>query len=146
MTRWTQLFTTLGLAGAIVASAIAACGSKPGSPSAPSEMPPLAPRPDLGDPGTVPIVPSGKTVSEAPRSMQPIAQAAAAAQPASQPIGNAADAGVGGQPSPGGQVDGGTPLPGSPADAGRADSNMPSLPPLPDGGVPVDSRLVPSRD
>lgn len=127
MTRFTSLFTTLTLS-----AALAACGGRPASPS---EMPPLAPHPDL-TPSAVPVrgaaagtpIDAGAHMSPGPVTA---AELSSMAVPASQPVGNAADAGA---------------APGSPRDAAGPDSYTPPLPPIPDGGVPVDGRMVPSRD
>src|SRR5689334_12707426 len=103
MSRWTSLVVNAGLVGAIAV----ACGGRPSSPSAPNEMPPLAPRPEQLDPSAVPIRPgapsaeAGAPMSPGPASASLISSLAV---PAAQPVGN---------PPSGGTAQPGSP-PGSP--------------------------------
>ncbi|MEO7735606.1 MAG: hypothetical protein ABIY55_31920 [Kofleriaceae bacterium] len=120
MTRMTHLLSALSLTGVLAAATIAACGGRPG---APGEMPPVAPRPDpIGEPGAPPALPApselpgdaGVSVRPGPVSVRSVPS------PEFAPVtGQAAH------------------------DAGTSDGYAPPLPPLPDGGVPVDSQLEP---
>jgi hypothetical protein len=164
MTRLTHLFTALALSGVLVGAAIAACGVRPGTPG---EMPPLAPRPERLDPMAIPV-PSALDPGEGSTdaldagklSPGPVTSLGApavfrVAEP--QQAGSGRDAGAS-TPGPGdagggtvdagaGGADAGPPSPTTPApiDASVIDSYTPPLPPIPDGGIPADSRMEPIR-
>jgi hypothetical protein len=120
MTRMTQLLSALSLTGVLAGATIAACGGRPGSPG---ELPPVAPRPDpVGEPGSQPLPASPVTMpGEAGVSVRPGPVTITwVPSPTFAPVvGEAAK------------------------DAGTSDGYEPPLPPLPDGGIPTDSRLDP---
>ena len=133
MTRLSRLVISLGLTGGLGAAIIAACGSHPGSPG---EMPPVAPRPEPADPSARPMpgalgTPSGTLdagTTRAPGATAPLA----AVTPASvMPVPEYA-------PIVGEGLDAG------PSD-GASDGYSPPMVPLPDGNLPADSRLEPTR-
>ncbi len=122
MTRMIRLFTALSLTGALTATTIVACGGRPGSPG---DMPAPAPRPDpLGpEPSTVPASPDPTlTPHDAGPAMSPgpITRATVRAVPSPELA------------SSGSTLDAGAP----------PDSYQPPLPPIPDGGVVLDSRAL----
>jgi hypothetical protein len=120
-----RLATALSLSGGLAAATVIACGGRPGSPA---EAPPLAPRPDPAGPGAQPLPANpdptltpddaGPALSPGPVSSVPTVRAVPSPQ-------FAPDTGAAAQ------------------DAGVSDSYEPPLPPIPDGGVPIDSRLEP---
>ena len=137
MTRFTHLFTALTLAGLLSGATVAACGVHPGSPS---EIPPLAPRPDPIDPS---VRPMRRTANPVPGTSAPLSPGPVTASvipvPQIQPFaGSTADAGS--TTGSGGAADSGS---GGAADAGNPDASTVRLPPLPDGSVPSDSRMEP---
>ena len=126
MTRLTRFAIACGLTAAVTAvtgMAASACGGRTGSPG---ELPPMAPRPGQPDPTALPV----------PRVLPP---ARATASTDAPPISAVTPASV--VPTP---VF--APVVGQPLDAGTSDSYSLPLPPLPDGGVPADSRLEPRAE
>lgn len=135
MSRLTHLFAILGLSSLLAGATIAACHS-----GSPGELPPVAPRPapldPSGSPNGAPRVPTpdgGAAVGDpsAPVSSRevrvrelPTPDFAPAAYSAGEPAGKV----VGTK---------------APYDAGTGDGYTPPLPPIPDGGVPIDSRVEP---
>ena len=116
MTRMIQLVSAVSLTGALAAAAIGACGGAPG------ELPPVAPRPDPMSPGSpgatrhVPLLaPSdgGPALSPGPVSVRVVPT------PEFASAGPTVDAGA------------------------DPDSYEPPLPPIPDGGVPIDGHGEP---
>jgi hypothetical protein len=140
MSRLTHVLTVFALTGALAGATVAACGARPG---APGEMPPTAPRPGPTDPsgaptpstpggGLGPTVPAGlgRTIDDA-GTPNPLSPGPVSVRTLPTPEFAATAYGmVSGQQTP-------------PRDAGASDSYAPPLPPIPDGGVPVDSRLEP---
>jgi hypothetical protein len=120
MTRLTHLLTALGFAGLLAGATITACG---GTRTSPGEMPPLAPKPDMLRPNAIPMASATSANDARPTVVKgPIG-------PVFQAAGN--DKPLGDQPT------------GAPADAGTSDSASAPLPPVPDGGIPADSRMEP---
>lgn len=114
MTRFRPLLVALGLAGAATASAVVACKH-------PGEAPPLAPKPEKGQPAAPPIaVPAvatdGGELRPGPVTVTAIPTPILAA----------------------GQE---TEVP----DAGLDDAYVPNLPPIPDSNIPADSRVEPEQ-
>lgn len=123
MTRFIRLVTALSLTGALAATTIVACGGRPGSPG---DMPAPAPRPDPMSPeapGAVPVNPDpALTPHDAGPAMSPgpITRATVRAMPSPEFA------------SRGSTLDAGAP----------PDTYQPPLPPIPDGGVSLDSRAL----
>lgn len=146
MSRMINLLAPLSLTAALVGATFAACGARPGSPS---EMPPVAPRPVPADPSGAPDpgspggMPNPEVGSGALGPTNAHAPDAGSAAPAPGPIS------VREMPTPTlaaeayGNVSGNQP---PPRDAAVGDSYAPPLPPIPDGGVPLDGRVEPRDD
>jgi hypothetical protein len=141
MSRMIKLLAPLSLAAALAGATFAACGARPGSPG---EMPPVAPRPAPADP-------SGAPGPGSPGGM-PNPEVGSGALGPTNPHGNDAGSAAPGPisvrtlPTPTlsaeayGNVSNNQP---PPRDAAVGDSYAPPLPPIPDGGVPLDSRVEP---
>jgi hypothetical protein len=132
MTRLTRLFTALGLTSVLVGAAAIACVR----PGAPTEVKPVAPRPEPVDPTAMPVMGAPDVIARPDAGHGPISAVSPAMEvpvPAFSPEGQQPDAGTGGTGAP------------APIDAGTPDSYTPPLPAIPDGNIPADSRLEPSR-
>lgn len=150
MSRTHHIFAVFAIGGALAGGALAACAARPGSAG---EMPPTAPRPVPLDPSGAPA-PAGLGNHELGHGLGPTTtgsggmtdDAGNPTNPTSPgPVSAARRTGVPtyvaylDDPAPTGVV-------GSqvPRDAGASpDGYEPPMQPLPDGGVPVDSRLEP---
>ncbi len=148
MSRTSHVFAVFAISGALAGATVAACGARPGSAG---ELPPTAPRPAPIDPSGAPAAggPTGHGLGpttagsgDSPRDGGPNALSPG---PVSSRLQRMPMPAYGGarytidEPDPEGVV--GNQLP---RDAGAtSDGYTPPMQPLPDGGVPIDSRLEP---
>jgi len=133
MSRLTHLLVVLGLSGTLAGATIAACGH----PGSPGELP-VAPRPTPVDPNGAPQTPTA-TPALAPVDAGPtVTKSALRTRELPTPDFAPTHASAS---EPSGTVVGTK----GPYDAGTGDGYSPPLPPIPDGSVPIDSRVEPKR-
>jgi hypothetical protein len=154
MPRLAHLFSSLAAAGVLTGAIIAACGR----PGAPGEIPRLPPPEGIGPSARPQPGPSSRLLGGRDAGTRlspgPVSTALVVPMPTFQAAAEPADAGVsddGGSSATApdaaaaidapGAVDAARPP--SPPDA-AADGPLAPLPPIPDGGLPADSRLEPA--